>query len=67
MEGVFVLNRFAISSGNYGFDGPEPIILKTEMKMKGTGFGSIKTGLIANRSVHPVGEGFGFLHFHFRF
>jgi len=33
------------------------------MKMKGTGFGSMKTGLIANRSVHPVGEGFGFLHF----
>jgi len=24
MEGFFVLNRFAISFGNYVFDGPEP-------------------------------------------
>ena len=32
------------------------MILKTEMKMKETGFGSLITGLIANRSIHSVGE-----------
>jgi len=35
------------------------------MKMKKTGYGSMKMGLLVNGSVHPVGEDFGFLHFPF--